>query len=186
MIRKENRRMNQQVENVLQMACLEKGELSLKMKPLALHEIINNVCRTFELQIKQKNIKLDLMLDSEKDMIQADEDHLLNVIQNLLDNAIKYSSVNAEIHISSTITSEKIFLSIKDNGMGMSKEQLKHIFDPFYRGQTGNIHDVKGFGLGLSYVKSVLQLMNAEINVNSIPHEGSEFVISFDKINSNE
>ena len=176
-IREENKRMNSQVENVLQMAQLEKGELHLRKEQLNLHSIILNAVDLIDLQVQSKEGKIDLALDATIPMTIGDPIHLSNVIFNLLDNANKYSPEKPVIKISTYNNNEGLFVTVKDKGAGMSKETQKKIFEKFYRVPTGNIHDIKGFGLGLSYVKEIVELHKGTIKVDSEPGAGSTFEI---------
>ncbi len=176
-IREENRRMNSQVENVLRMAQLEKGELDLRKEEQNMHTIILNAVDLIELQVENKGGKIDLSLDAAIPMINGDGIHLSNVIFNLLDNANKYSPEKPEITISTYNNNEGLFVTVKDKGAGMTKETQKKIFEKFYRVPTGNIHDIKGFGLGLSYVKEIIELHKGTIKVDSELGRGSSFEI---------
>lgn len=169
--------MNSQVENVLQMAQLEKGELHLRKEQLNLHSIILNAVDLIDLQVQSKEGKIDLALDATIPMTIGDPIHLSNVIFNLLDNANKYSPEKPVIMISTYNNNEGLFVTVKDKGAGMSKETQKKIFEKFYRVPTGNIHDIKGFGLGLSYVKEIVELHKGTIKVDSEPGAGSTFEI---------
>ncbi len=176
-IRQENRRMNKQVERVLQMAMLDKRDVQMKWKQIDLHNIIQEAVETLSLQVEQKNGQLNAELLSNNPVIQGDETHITNVIHNLLDNANKYSYENPDIKISTENFKNGIKVSVKDRGIGMSKDALKHIFDKFYRVPTGNIHNVKGFGLGLSYVKAIIDAHKGKIDVRSELGKGSEFTV---------
>lgn len=178
-IRDENRRLGTQVEKVLQMASLDKGEVKLRLDEVNVHEIIEQVLTNLSVQIEQNGGTVDLELDAENPVIQADEVHLTNIIFNLLDNANKYSPENPQICISTKNEDGLLKIQIKDKGLGMNKEQLSKIFEKFYRVPTGNVHNVKGFGLGLSYVKKMVELHHGQIKVESKPNEGSVFEVSF-------
>lgn len=176
-IQNENRRLGTQVEKVLQMAQLDKGNVQLNFSEVNLHEIIENVLSNIGVQIEQKNGVVDLEMEAENDLTWADEVHITNVIYNLLDNANKYSPETPHITIATQNVPEGLSLKIKDCGIGMSKEQLNKIFDKFYRVPTGNVHDVKGFGLGLSYVKKMVEWHNGSISVSSKIGEGTTFEV---------
>jgi two-component system phosphate regulon sensor histidine kinase PhoR len=180
-IKEENQRMNRQVETILRASQLEKQEVELVLKPLHVHEVIKDVADNFILQLQQKNGFIDLQLDAREDLIQADEVHFSNLVNNLIDNAVKYSKDNLapEIKISTNTTTQNFLFKIEDNGIGMTRETLKRIFEKFYRAHTGNIHNVKGFGLGLSYVKTMVQAHGGEIKADSVPGRGSTFIIEF-------
>ena len=176
-IKEENKRMNRHVETILQAALMEKQEFKLNFVPLHVHEIINNVANNFQLQLQEKNSKIEYLLNAGNDVIEADEVHFSNVISNLIDNAIKYSKENLTIKIITHSTEKFVVLQIQDNGIGMSKETVKRIFEKFYRAHTGNVHNVKGFGLGMSYVKSVIDEHKGKIKVESVLGKGSTFTM---------
>ena len=179
-IKEENKRMNKQVETILQAALLDRKEIQLNLKMISLHQLITNAVKNITLPLEEKNGKIELHIEAPSDMIMADELHMANIIGNMLDNAIKYAKPEGVIiHISTKNANKKIILSIKDNGIGMTKETLSRIFEKFYRAHTGNIHNVKGFGLGLSYVKSVVEAHNGTIKPESTLGIGSNFIISF-------
>lgn len=176
-IQDENRRLGTQVEKVLQMALLDKGEVKLKLETVNIHETIEQVLTNLSVQIEQKNGEVTLELDADSPEIEADEVHLTNIIYNLLDNANKYSPESPNITIKTENTEGLLKISISDKGIGMSKEQLNKIFERFYRVPTGNLHDVKGFGLGLSYVKKMVESHHGTIHVESKLGEGSKFEV---------
>jgi two-component system phosphate regulon sensor histidine kinase PhoR len=176
-IQNENHRLGTQVEKVLQMAQLDKGDVQMSFTEVNVHEIIKQVLANIGVQIEQKNGMVDLEIDAQNDQVWADEVHLTNIIYNLLDNANKYSPNKPEITVTTENTPDGLSIKITDKGIGMSKEQLDKIFDKFYRVPTGNIHDVKGFGLGLSYVKKMVDWHNGSIQVSSKLDEGSTFEI---------
>ncbi len=179
-IKEENKRMNKQVETILQAALLDRREVQLNLKITSFHQLINNAVKNISLPLQEKNGTIELHLDAQTDMIMADELHIANIIANLLDNAIKYSkSEGVKIVVSTKNANKRFILYIKDNGIGMSKETLSRIFEKFYRAHTGNIHNVKGFGLGLSYVKSVVEAHQGTIKPESSLGSGSTFIISF-------
>lgn len=178
-IQDENRRLGTQVEKVLQMALLDKGEVKLRLGNVDVHETIEQVLTNLSVQIEQKNGLVNLELEAENPEIEADEVHLTNIIYNLLDNANKYSPENPEITIRTENVSNALKISVLDKGIGMTKEQIARIFERFYRVPTGNLHDVKGFGLGLSYVKKMVESHNGQIFVESKLGEGSKFEIVF-------
>ena len=176
-IQQENNRLQKQVEKVLQIATLEKDQVDLNLQPLDLHELIEQVCRSFKPLITNKNGVITCSNNAGKSMVLADEIHLTNVLNNLLDNAVKYNHNEPRIEVSTTNLNNLIQVSIRDNGIGMSPEEQKMIFDKFYRVPTGNVHDVKGFGLGLYYVKSMVLKHRGQIQVNSKKGEGTEFIL---------
>lgn len=177
MIKDENKRLSVLVESILQTAILDKGEFKLKLNELDLHEIIQTAINNTHLLIDQRNGTIHTQLNASKVKLQADRVHLTNIIFNLIDNAVKYTQGSPEISISTENTEKGINIYIKDNGIGISKENQKKIFDKFYRVPTGNVHNVKGFGLGLSYVLAVVQKHGGEINVQSELGKGSTFKV---------
>jgi two-component system phosphate regulon sensor histidine kinase PhoR len=182
-INKESKRLSLQVEKVLQMAVFNEGRLKLKFKEFNVNNTIQNVVNNFELRVKNKNGTLKSELNADDAAIKGDEVHLTNVIFNLLDNAVKYSRENPEIMVSTESKNEHVTISVRDNGIGISREHHAQIFDRFYRVPTGNVHDVKGFGLGLSYVKKIVDLHNGKIKVDSAVNKGTKFSILLPKIN---
>jgi len=178
-IKEENQRMNRQVETILKASQLEKQEVELVLKPQHVHEVIKEVADNFSLQLNEKNGKVELDLNAKEDLIEADEVHFSNLVNNLIDNAVKYAKDNVppEIKISTQSNVKHFIFQIDDNGIGMTKETLKRIFEKFYRAHTGNIHNVKGFGLGLSYVKTMVDAHGGEIKADSVPGSGRTFII---------
>lgn len=179
-IRQENKRMNNQVERVLQMALIEQGKLQIDFQKNDIHTIIQNCIKVVELMVKKSNGNISSSLRAPNHMLDIDEIHIANVINNLLDNAIKYTNKPPDIIVETYNQQNRLCIRISDNGIGMSKDVQNHIFDKFYRKPSGNIHNVKGFGLGLSYVKAVMESHNASINVSSEPDNGSTFILKFD------
>jgi two-component system phosphate regulon sensor histidine kinase PhoR len=177
LIDNEGQRLKSQVDKILQMALIDSGNFKLEKKQLDLHELISKVARNFELVINEREGELRLNLDAAHHVIVADETHLNNIIYNLLDNAVKYTDKKPEITVSTTDSDKGIELTIKDNGIGMGEDVQKFIFDKFYRAESGNLHNVKGFGLGLSYVKSVIDAHRGRIRIDSKRDSGSEFSI---------
>jgi two-component system phosphate regulon sensor histidine kinase PhoR len=178
-IKEENKRMNKQVEAILQAALLEKQELQFNLQPVQVHKIIRDVLDNFQLQLLEKQGKIDLQLNARNDLLLADEVHFTNLISNLVDNAIKYSKDQIQIKITTHNSSKNWIMRIEDNGIGMNKETQRRIFEKFYRAHTGNIHNVKGFGLGLSYVKTVVDAHHGRIKVDSTIGKGTVFILEF-------
>jgi two-component system, OmpR family, phosphate regulon sensor histidine kinase PhoR len=176
-IRDENKRLGSQVEKVLQTAQMERGEVRLNLGTVNVHQIIGRVLENISPQIELREGILDMDLKAENPEIQADEVHLTNIIFNLLDNANKYSPEKPIIKITTENTEKGLSIKVSDQGIGMTKESIKQIFEKFYRVPTGNVHDVKGFGLGLSYVKKMVEEHHGRINVVSRLGEGSEFEV---------
>jgi two-component system phosphate regulon sensor histidine kinase PhoR len=177
-IKSENKRMNKQVESILQASLLDNKEIQLNRKLISVHQLIQQAVDNSMLSLQEKNGKIATNLEASSDVIFADELHFSNIINNILDNAIKYSKpegVTIKLYTESKGKDIKIIIS--DDGIGMSKDTIKQIFEKFYRAHTGNIHNVKGFGLGLSYVKSVVEAHKGTIKVESNLGVGSRFTI---------
>ena len=172
----ENQRLKSQVDRVLQLAKLEKDHIKLEKTSLDLHEMIEVMIESFELNVEAQGGKISAALNAKKASVIGDEVHLTNVIYNLVDNAIKYSPEKPEIVVTTRDVYKGIEVRVQDNGIGMTREQQRHIFEKFYRVPTGNVHNVKGFGLGLHYVKVIAQAHNGRVTVQSKSGEGSEFV----------
>ncbi len=177
-IKEENKRMNKQVETILKAALLDKQEVEVNLKQTHAHELIESALHNIMLQLKEKEGSIDVKLDAAKDEIMADEVHFTNLVNNLLDNAVKYSKENLHIKLTTGNTGNQLRIRIEDNGIGMNKETLNRIFEKFYRAHTGNIHNVKGFGLGLSYVKTMVEAHKGSIKAESAPGRGSSFTIT--------
>jgi two-component system phosphate regulon sensor histidine kinase PhoR len=176
-IQTESRQLGYQVERVLQMAIFDHGELKLKREPVDLHDIIETVAQNFLLQMDKRGGKLEFQPEADQSVVTGDLMHLTNVVSNLMENALKYTSRNPEITISTLNENNSIVVSVTDNGIGISKEDQKRIFDKFYRVPTGNVHNVKGFGLGLSYVKLIVEEHGGSIRIKSESNKGSRFDI---------
>jgi two-component system phosphate regulon sensor histidine kinase PhoR len=174
-IKEENKRMNKHVETILQAAVMDRQELTLNKVPLHVHNLIHEILDNYKLQLEEKGARAELSLDARFDHIEADQVHFRNLISNLIDNAVKYSKDNLLIKIATYNTNKFIGIRIEDNGIGMSKETVRRIFEKFYRAHTGNLHNVKGFGLGLSYVKTVVDAHDGKIKVDSVLGKGSAF-----------
>ncbi|MEZ4982874.1 MAG: HAMP domain-containing sensor histidine kinase [Saprospiraceae bacterium] len=149
------------------------------MTSVNLHEVIERAVENFTLQVENREGSLQADLKADNPYIEGDLTHVSNIVHNLMDNANKYSPEKPEICISSRNINNGIEITVEDKGMGMSKEALKHIFDKFYRVHTGNLHDVKGFGLGLSYVKAMMVAHGGHIDVKSELGKGSKFILFF-------
>ncbi|MCO4292829.1 HAMP domain-containing histidine kinase [Solitalea sp. MAHUQ-68] len=175
----ENLRLSSYVERVLSMARLEKSDLKLDQKQINMHNLIAAVADSMDLQFKRRTAILNFDLQATEYVITGDELHLSNVIFNLLDNALKYSEGTPEITISTQNLGNLLLIRVLDNGIGMTREQQSKVFDQFYRAHTGNLHNVKGFGLGLNYVYSIVKLLKGNISVKSEPQKGSTFELSF-------
>jgi two-component system phosphate regulon sensor histidine kinase PhoR len=177
MIRQENKRMHGQVENVLRISKLEKNQLDLTKAVSDLHEVINDAVTHVDLIVKDKGGYINLHLEALQTEVILSKFHFTNVIVNMLDNAIKYTNDSPKIDIYTENIGNNIVLKIKDQGIGMNKNVQKHIFDKFYREQKGNIHDVKGHGLGLSYVKKIVEHLQGSVTVESEKGKGSTFTV---------
>lgn len=175
----ENVRLDNHIERVLNIARIDKGDLEMEKENIDVNDLIEGVVDSMDLQLKKKNAEIKLSLYAEHALICGDELHLSNVIFNLLDNALKYCDKDSKIEIHTKNKNHSLSIVIKDNGIGMNKEQLTKIFDQFYRVHTGNLHDVKGFGLGLSYVQDIIRRMNGTVKVKSEMSKGTEFEIVF-------
>lgn len=177
-IYKENKRLEQQVERVLNIAKLDNKELNLTIENVDIHELLNDLKENFESTLfEQKNGSIQLDLSAKNAKINCDIVHITNVLYNLVDNAIKYCQTNPEIKISSSLNGKFFILKIEDNGIGISKESQKQIFEKFYRVPTGNLHNVKGFGIGLYYVKTIIEELNGSIQVQSKLNKGTLFTL---------
>ncbi len=174
-IENENQRLKQQVERVLQMARLEKEDLGLKKELLDFHDLIHEAVKNKSFQTAGSSIQLKL--EAKTASVTVDKLHMVNVLYNLLDNAIKYNIRKPEIQIITGAHHGMLQIEIQDNGIGIHKDNQKKIFSRFYRVPTGNVHDVKGFGLGLSYVKRIVEAHEGKITVSSEPDHGSRFTI---------
>ena len=177
-IYKENKRLENQVERVLNVAKLDKEQIKLKYTTFDLHDLIQEASDVFELNQSESGGVIQLNLNATKHILEADEVHVGNVIHNLLDNAIKYCDKTPSIAINTKNSGDQLTIEISDNGIGIRRENLKMIFDKFYRVPTGNIHDVKGFGLGLYYVKLIIEAHLGKISVRSTPGQGTIFLIT--------
>jgi len=180
-LKDESLRLKYQVEKVLQASAFDRGRIKLKMLETDIHGLINRAIDNFRLQISDTGGKLTRDFRATDSVLKVDENHVFNIISNLLDNAIKYSNGNPDITIKTSDDNRHLIVSIADKGIGIKKDDIKRIFDKFYRVPTGNIHNVKGFGLGLSYVKKIVEEHNASIEVHSQLSKGTRFEIRFPK-----
>jgi len=180
-IKEENQRMNRQVETILKASQLEKQEVDLNLQPVHVHEVIQDVVDNFMLQLEDKQGKVELQLNAQNDLVNADEVHFSNLVNNLVDNAVKYAKDNTPpvIKLTTQSNGKHFTMKIEDNGIGMNRDTVKRIFERFYRAHTGNIHNVKGFGLGLSYVKTMVQAHDGDIKAESTLGKGSTFTVDF-------
>ena len=177
-ILEENNRLSSHIERVLQFAKYDKGQIELKKEPVDIHEILKELIASSMLRIQSLNGNVQQNFIASSSVIYADKHHIQNVLNNIIDNAIKYTGNNLlNIEINTFNRLDGIIISFKDNGIGMSKDTIKKIFEKFYRVPTGNVHDVKGFGLGLSYVKAMVEAHHGHVSVQSEINKGSTFEI---------
>jgi two-component system phosphate regulon sensor histidine kinase PhoR len=177
MIKKENSRMNKKVETILQIASLDKKEIEFLFENVSLHVIIQRAVDTIDIHVQQRNGKIALHLDASEPVVYGDIEHLTNLVSNFLDNAIKYSPDSPDISVSTKNNDKGIILTVEDKGIGMTKAVQSKIFERFYRQSSGNVHDVKGFGLGLNYARAIIDAHKGNITVISEPGKGSRFEI---------
>lgn len=182
-IKEENARMLNQVEKVLQIARIDKKNFELRKTRIEMHELIKKAVEHAQLNVEKKDGEIILELNASATELLADQTHISNIIHNVLDNAIKYTPEKPHIVVSTKNLLNGIEMIIKDNGVGMSKEARKHIFDKFYRIPTGNVHNIKGFGLGLSYVKAMVEAHEGKVSVKSELGKGSELILFFPQKN---
>ena len=175
----ESKRLRFLVEKVLQMSMFDRKKAVFKKKHLDLNEMVENIANSFTLRVEHTGGKIYTDIGAVESAIYVDEVHFQNVINNLLDNAVKYRKQDSpiDIYLKTWNDDNHLYLSIRDTGMGIKKENLKKVFDKFYRVHTGNVHDVKGFGLGLAYVKKIIDLHDGEIHVDSDFGKGTKFII---------
>lgn len=176
-IRQENKRMNGQVEKVLQMALIERDTMKLNFTSIDVHEVITQALSNISLQVEKKDGTVTARFNADRPIIEGDLNHVSNIVNNLLDNANKYSPEKPDITVSTRNMSNGVEITITDKGIGMTKEAKKKIFEKFYRVHTGNLHDVKGFGLGLAYVKAMVTAHKGSVDVKSELGKGSSFII---------
>ncbi len=177
-IKEQNQRLNHQVEKVLQLARIEKGNFQIKPEKMELDAFLEQAIQGMQIQAEQKGGAISGLFHASGCIIQADRLHLTNVVNNLLDNALKYCADKPQVIVTTICNKGRVTLSIKDNGIGIAKENTKKIFHKFYRVPTGNVHDVKGFGLGLYYVRNICQAHRWQLRVESTPGAGTDFQIS--------
>jgi two-component system phosphate regulon sensor histidine kinase PhoR len=177
-IRSENERLRNQVERVLQLATLDKDELQLKLEAVDMNQVAREVAEHFTLPLAERRVEMDLQVMAARSTVTGDRMHLANVVTNLLDNALKYGPDDSVIRMRTLQRGGEFLLTVEDQGIGIRKEDIKHIFERFYRVHTGNVHNVKGFGLGLHYVQQIAHAHNGGISVQSEPGKGSTFTLS--------
>jgi two-component system phosphate regulon sensor histidine kinase PhoR len=174
-IRSENERLRTQVERVLQLATLDKGSLELKPEAVDMHVIAREVAEHLLLPLQERRVRLDLKLEASRPVVKGDRVHLMNALTNLVDNALKYGPEDATIELRTNDHDGQLHLHVQDHGIGIHRDDLKHIFERFYRVHTGNVHNVKGFGLGLHYVRQIAEAHGGRVTVQSEPGQGSTF-----------
>lgn len=178
----ENEKLRMQVEQVLSIASLEKGEIPVSKKLLDIHQLLKQVIEHMSLQLESNNVEVHWQLNAVNLKVYADQTHLMNAIRNLIDNAIKYSSTNIRINIKTYNNADHLCIEIEDNGIGIDKKYHSSLFDNYFRVPMGDVHNVKGFGLGLSYLKKVIDLHNGTVNVESELSKGSKFTITLKNV----
>ncbi len=177
MIASENNRLKIQVDQLLKLACMERGELKLNWDELNLHTLLLECSDCISVQLAEREGTINYKLNANNDTVYGDKDLLQNVLLNLLDNAVKYSGSKPEIEVETKNTNGHLYIAVSDKGIGMTKEEQKLVFDRYYRAPTGDLHDVKGFGIGLSYSKMIIDSHKGSINVLSKRNFGSTFTI---------
>lgn len=180
-INDETKRLRFQVEKVLQMSMFDRQKATLKLQEVDANNVIANIVNTFKLKVEKYGGRINATLDAEDPIVNVDEMHFTNVIFNLLDNAVKYRRDDCPLDLNvatRNLPNNRIEITIQDNGIGMKKDDLKKIFEKFYRVSTGNRHDVKGFGLGLAYVHKMITELKGDIRAESEINKGSKFIIT--------
>jgi len=177
MIKKENTRMNKQVENILQISSLDRHDLEFDFQHVDIHSIIARSIETIGIQVEEKNGNIFFFQEAENSFIEGDRDHLTNLVHNLLDNANKYSPENPEIIVRTETVNSSLMISVEDKGIGMNRSVQSKIFERFYRQTGGNVHNVKGFGLGLNYVSAIVEAHKGHIELFSEPGKGTRFKV---------
>lgn len=185
-IQNENQRLKQQVERILQMAQLDKEDPGLRKEESDIHELIREAVKNNSIAVASKHGEVHLELHAQESFLNVDKLHFTNVICNLLDNALKYNHGKPWITIATRNLNGHLQISVSDNGIGISPEEQKKIFHKFYRVPTGNVHDVRGFGLGLHYVKLIVEKHGGKISLESVPGKGSTFAIDFPDMHSSK
>lgn len=181
-ILEENEKLRLQVEQVLSMNALERGEIPLRKTELDAHGLIHDALKYISIQIENKEGDLKINLDAKKSTVMGDKTHLTNALCNLVDNAIKYAKEKPELTVQTFNKNESLIIVLSDTGIGIEKDYQKKVFDKFFRVPTGDVHDVKGFGLGLSYVKKIIELHNGTIELQSEIGKGTTFIITLPNV----
>ena len=185
-INDETKRLGFLVEKVLQMSLFERQKAALKLKEVDANDLVVNIAHTFTLKVEKYGGSIDIDLQAVESSIYVDEMHITNVLFNLMDNAVKYRRPEIPLELMARTWNEngKLMISIEDNGVGIKKEYVKKVFDRFFRVPTGNVHDVKGFGLGLAYVRKIIEDHNGSIRADSEINVGTKFIITLPLIKS--
>ena len=185
-INDETKRLGFLVEKVLQMSLFERQKAALKLKEVDANDLVVNIAHTFTLKVEKYGGSIDIDLQAEESSIYVDEMHITNVLFNLMDNAVKYRRPDVPLELMARTWNEngKLMISIEDNGVGIKKEYVKKVFDRFFFFFTGNVHDVKGFGLGLAYVRKIIEDHNGSIRADSEINVGTKFIITLPLIKS--
>ena len=181
----ETKRLSFHIEKVLQMSTFERGNGNLKMTERDINDLLNMILENFWVKVHAKHGQLIADLEAEESYALVDETHFTNVLYNLMDNAVKYTPNNLVLTVKTWNEKGNLLISIQDNGVGIKKEYQKHIFDKFFRVPTGNVHNVKGFGLGLAYVKQIVDAHHGFIKVESEPNIGTKFIITLPTLKQN-
>ena len=181
-ILEENEKLRLQVEQVLSMTALERGEIPLRKTELDFHLLIEECLKCISIQIENKHGNLNLSLEADRCVVLGDKTHLINALCNLIDNAIKYSKEELELSIQTYNNGDNLVVAFSDKGLGIEKEYQKKVFDKFFRVPTGDVHDVKGFGLGLAYVKKIVELHGGTIELESEKGKGTTFTITLPNV----
>ena len=181
-ILEENEKLKLQVEQVLNMTALERGEIPLRKTELDFHELISESVKCMGIQIENKQGNLKLNLDAGRFVVIGDRTHLINALCNLIDNALKYSGGKPELSVQTSNSGQNLVVVVSDEGIGIEKEYQKKVFDKFFRVPTGDVHDVKGFGLGLAYIKKIVELHGGTIELQSEKGKGTAFTITIPNV----
>lgn len=185
-IKEENKRLKNQVDKVLQLATLDKDKLKLENETLNIHDLIDETIKSYKLILEKREGEITVNNNAKNAELIGDKIHILNILHNIIDNAIKYSPQKPKIEISTANIKWFIKIVISDNGIGISRDEQKQVFEKFYRVPTGNVHDVKGFGLGLNYVKTIVEAYKGKVKLKSKEGQGSTFIIYLPTVNEYE
>ncbi|KAA3631069.1 MAG: sensor histidine kinase [Calditrichaeota bacterium] len=186
MILTENRRMKSHVDKILQIATLEEGDYIIKFENIDIDELLVNAIKSFDLRLSEKNGSIQTRLNTANAQISGDIVHLTNIFYNLIDNAIKYTNNNVQIVVSTEVENGKLLVNISDNGIGIHPDDLKKVFTKYYRVASGDVHDVKGFGLGLAYVKMMTEAHHGSVEIASALGKGTEIKLTFPLLKDSE